>query len=285
MSKEAAGTIVSLWQYPVKSMLGEELNAADLSERGVVGDRAYALVDRADGKVGSAKNPRKWSALFDCRARFADSPRPGQQLPPVRMILPDGRLVTNDAPEVNDVLSALVGRPVTLASTASSPKLEEYWPDTDGLAHKDTVTDEAIALLAPGTFFDCAPIHLLTTATLDRLQELYPRGRFESRRYRPNLVVSPSPSGKGFVELNWIGRTLAVGPEVRLSIVGPCPRCVMTTLAQGDLPKDPGILQTAARHTPRITVEGFGELSANVGVYAKVMRGGRIRRGDPVALE
>ncbi len=74
MSKEAAGTIVSLWHYPVKSMLGEELNAADLSERGVVGDRAYALVDRADGKVGSAKNPRKWSALFDCRARFADSP-------------------------------------------------------------------------------------------------------------------------------------------------------------------------------------------------------------------
>src|SRR2546421_442890 len=110
-----------------------------------------------------------------------------------------------------------------------------------------------------------SPIHLLTTATLDRLQELYPRGRFESRRYRPNLVVSPSPSEKGFIELNWIGRTLAVGPEVRLSIVGPCPRCVMTTLAQGDLPKDPGILQTAARHTPRITVEGFGELSANVG--------------------
>jgi uncharacterized protein len=286
MSKIAAGTIVSLWHYPVKSMMGEELNAADLSERGVAGDRAYALVDRSDGKVGSAKNPRKWPGLFDCRASFADSPRAGQQLPPVRMTLPDGRLVTNNAPDVNDVLSALVGRPVTLASTASSPRLEEYWPNMDGLAHKDTVTDEAIAMLAPpGTFFDCAPIHLLTTATLDRLRELYPRGRFEARRYRPNLVVSPPPSEKGFAELNWIGRTLAVGSEVRLSIVGPCPRCVMTTLAQGDLPNDPGILQTAALHTPRMTVEGFGELSANVGVYAKVMRGGRIRRGDAVALE
>src|SRR5437867_8059748 len=113
MSKEAAGTIVSLWHYPVKSMLGEELNAADLSERGVTGDRAYALVDASNGKVGSAKNPRKWPGLFDCRASFADSPRPGRQLPPVRIILPDGRLVTNNAPEVNevnDVLSALVGR-------------------------------------------------------------------------------------------------------------------------------------------------------------------------------
>src|SRR2546425_2200109 len=99
MSKEAAGTIVSLWHYPVKSMQGEELNAADLSERGVAGDRAYALVDASNGKVGSAKNPRKWPGIFDCRARFADSPRPGQQLPPVRMILPDGRLVTNNAPE------------------------------------------------------------------------------------------------------------------------------------------------------------------------------------------
>ena len=273
MSKEAAGTIVSLWHYPVKSMLGEELNAADLSERGVVGDRAYALVDRADGKVGSAKNPRKWSALFDCRARFADSPRPGQQLPPVRMILPDGRLVTNDAPEVNDVLSALVGRPVTLASTASSPKLEEYWPDTDGLAHKDTVTDEAIALLAPGTFFDCAPVHLLTTATLKRLRDFYPQGRFEVQRFRPNIVVEPVATAPSFVENAWIGQTLAIGDEVRLRITGPCGRCVMTTLAQGDLPKDSEILRTAVQHN-----------QGQVGVYAAVEHGGTIRRDDRVRL-
>ena len=53
------GAVLSLWRYPVKSMLGEELNAARLSDYGLLGDRAYALMDRVEGKVATAKNPRK----------------------------------------------------------------------------------------------------------------------------------------------------------------------------------------------------------------------------------
>jgi uncharacterized protein len=87
-------------------------------------------------------------------------------------------------------------------------------------------------------------------------------------------VVEPGSGEKGFVENAWIGHTLAIGDAVRLSITGPCPRCVMTTLAQGDLPRDPGILRTAAQYN-----------QVNVGVYAAVVRGGTIRRGDPVSLE
>ncbi len=114
-------------------------------------------------------------------------------------------------------------------------------------------------------------MHLLTTATLDRFRELYPDGRFEVRRFRPNVVVASDELG--FVENEWIGRTVAVGDEVCLRITGPCPRCVMTTLPQGDLPKDPGILRAAAQHN-----------QANVGVYAEVIAGGTTRRGDLVAL-
>jgi uncharacterized protein YcbX len=125
-----------------------------------------------------------------------------------------------------------------------------------------------------GTFFDCATVHLLTTATLDHLRELYPKGRFEARRFRPNIVVQLASGEKGFVENAWIGNTLAIGDEVRLRITGPCSRCVMTTLPQGDLPADPGILRTAAQHN-----------KANVGVYAAVLRAGRIRRGDAVRIE
>src|SRR5207247_2344947 len=111
------------------------------------------------------------------------------------------------------------------------------------------------------------------TATLDRLRELYPKGRFEVRRFRPNIVLEPASGEKSFVESAWIGHALCIGAEVRLTISGPCPRCVMTTLPQGDLPKDPGILRTAAQHN-----------QVNVGVYANVARGGPIRRGDPVRL-
>ena len=141
----------------------------------------------------------------------------------------------------------------------------------DGLEHRDTVTDFA---LPEGTFFDVAMVHLLTTATLDRLRELYPQGRFETQRFRPNIVVQLVSVEQGFVENAWVGHTLAIGPEVRLSITGPCGRCVMTTLAQGELPRDPGILRTAAQHN-----------RANVGVYAGVTRGGVIRRGDQISLE
>src|SRR5438445_13596266 len=101
MSHAALGSVVSLWRYPVKSMVGEEVNAADVTERGLLGDRAYALVDSADRKVASAKNPRKWPQLFDFRAAFADPPRPGAAVPPVRITLPDGTVVSGQQSDLN----------------------------------------------------------------------------------------------------------------------------------------------------------------------------------------
>ncbi len=263
------GVVGSLWRYPVKSMMGEELNASVVTERGLLGDRAHALVDPETGKVVSAKEPRKWARIFEFRAAYVEPPG-GNGLSPVRITLPDGTIVTSEQPDLEEVVSRGLGRQVTFARTApEAPSLEEYWPDIEGLALRETVTDEA---MPPGTFFDLAVVHALTTATIDRLRELYPEGRFEVRRFRPNLVVSTEE--RGFVENDWVGRTLAVGDEVRLEVTGPCPRCVMTTLPQGDLPKDPGILRAAAKHN-----------GANVGVYASVTRGGTVRRGDPVRLE
>jgi len=266
------GSVVSLWRYPVKSMMGEELNATEVTKGGVVGDRAYALVDSSDGKVASAKNPRKWPQLFEFRAALADAPRAGVKAPPVRITLPDGAVVNSGQPDVQQTLSKALKREVTLSAAPNLPMAtaEEYWPDIEGLDHRDTVTDFD---LPGGTFFDCAFVHLLTTATLDQLRMLYPQGRFEVRRFRPNIVVETANGEKGFVENAWIGKTLAIGDAVRLSITGPCARCVMTTLPQGDLPKDAGILRTAPQHN-----------RANVGVYASVLQGGKVRRGDSIRL-
>src|SRR2546427_7075805 len=108
------GSVVSLWRYPVKSMMGEELNATDVTERGLLGDRAYALVDSSDGKVASAKNPRKWPGLFDFRATFTEPVRPAARVPSVRIVLPDGTTVTRDQGDLNQVLSKALNREVTL---------------------------------------------------------------------------------------------------------------------------------------------------------------------------
>jgi uncharacterized protein len=269
------GSVVGLWRYPVKSMMGEELNATEVTERGLVGDRQFAVVDASTGKVAGAKNPRKWGNFFDFRAAYVEPPQRGSKPPAVRLTLPDGTVVTSEQPDLAQILSDALGRDVRFAEAggereSSGAHAEEYWPDMEGLEHKDTVTEWE---LPAGTFFDLAVVHLLTTATIERLRELYPEGRFEVRRFRPNIVVSSGPDAQGFVENEWIDRTVAIGDDVRLRITGPCPRCVMITLPQGDLPRDAGILRTAAQ-----------ENEANVGVYADVIAGGAIRRGDPVTL-
>ena len=269
------GAVAALWRYPVKSMMGEELNSCEVTGRGLLGDRQFAVVDRATGKVGGAKNPRKWGNFFDFRAAYAQPPQAAAAMPPVRITLPDGTAVTTGHGDLEQVLSRAFRRDVALEEAHSgeaSPgaTAEEYWPDMAGLDYRDTVTDFQ---MPAGTFFDTAVVHLLTTATIDRLRGLYPPGRFEARRFRPNIVVLTGPDELGFAENDWIGYTVTIGGAVRLAITGPCPRCVMITLPQGDLPKDPGILRTAARHN-----------AVSVGVYASVLTGGSIRRDDPVTL-
>ena len=277
------GTVGSLWRYPVKSMGGEELSAAQVTEYGLLGDRAYALIDETEGKVATAKNPGKWPSLFHFRATFLDQPAGGTLPPPVRITLPDGVVLMSTQAECKQILSQVLHRSVMLAMAdrgrltgvhASLPpswtgQAEEYWPDIEGRDLRDTVTDFT---LPAGTFFDGATVHLVTTATLSRLRQAYRTGRFEVPRFRPNIVVHTAEGEKGFVEQAWIGHQLAIG-DVQLMITGPCGRCVMTTLAQGDLPKDSGILRTAVQ-----------ENHGHVGVYASVVQGGTIKRGDAVRI-
>jgi uncharacterized protein YcbX len=269
------GSVAALWRYPVKSMMGEELNSSAITDRGLLGDRQFAVVDRATGKIGGAKNPRKWGNFFGFRATYCEPPQVGAAMPPVRITLPDGTGVTTGQADVEQLLSRAFGREVALEEARPQERspgatAEEYWPDMAGLDYRDTVTDFE---MPAGTFFDIGVVHLLTTATIDRLRALYPQGRFEARRFRPNIVVSIPGEDRGFVENDWVGGTVAIGDSVRLAITEPCPRCVMTTLSQGDLPKDSGILRAAAQHN-----------GVNVGVYASVVRGGTTRRGDGISL-
>ncbi|MBV8138473.1 MAG: MOSC domain-containing protein [Deltaproteobacteria bacterium] len=271
-TQEVTGAVATLWRYPVKSMLGEEIISSVVTPRGLLGDRAYALVDQTTGKVVSAKNPRRWPDMFRFRAVYVEAPDMHEGLPPVRITMPDGVSVTSSQPGLDSLLSRAVGSSVALQSQPpASAKLEEYWPDVENLAHRDAVTEEA---MPPGSFFDGAVVHILTTSTLERLQTIYPVGRFEARRFRPNLVVAPAAADQGFIENEWVGRTLAIGSQVRLKVTCTTGRCVMTTLAQEDLPRDVGILKAA--------VQGN---SANVGIYASVERGGVIRAGDAVTVE
>jgi uncharacterized protein YcbX len=265
------GKVVSVWRYPVKSMLGEEINSSYVTERGLLGDRAYAIIDEETGKVASAKNPRKWGNIFDFRSIFIDLLEAGDSIPRVRITLPDGVQTFSDQDDIDDTLSKAFGRKVRLMKASlENPRYEEYWPDIDGLAQREIVSDEN---MPSQTFYDIAVIHLITTSTINHLRKLYPEGRFEVRRFRPNIVIESASGENGFLENSWIDKIITIGEEVSLRVTGPCTRCVMTTLPQGDLPRDLGILQTIAKYN-----------QVNVGVYASVIRGGTICRGDLVQL-
>jgi uncharacterized protein YcbX len=261
-------SVASLWRYPVKSMMGEEITSTKLSEHGLAGDRMYALVDKSTGKIASAKNPRKWPDMFKFSAALAASPDDAE-IPPVRITTPDGVELVSGTDEVDRVLSEVLKREVMLQSQApEAPSLEQFWPDMENQPQGEKVTDEAMPTTS---FFDCGTIHLLTAATLNRLAEFYPEGSFQMRRFRPNIFLDTLE--EGFAENSWVGRTIAIGPEVRLVITQKTGRCVMTTLPQGDLPKDLGILRCAAQHN-----------AGHVGVYASVVAGGTIRSGDSVSF-
>ena len=293
-SSEPVGMIRALWRFPVKSMLGEELDAAELTEGGIVGDRAYAIRDRETGKVASAKHSKRWPDLLGCRAAFVEPPRPGDESPPVRIELADGNSVRSDATDVDAVLSRFFGREVELARAAQNgytidqyhPDLENYDPD----GHRDEVVEAQLgaaffnerglpSAVPEDSFFDLFPLSVLTTSTLDELGDLEPHSRFDVRRFRMNVIVD-SPA-RGFVENGWLGRTLAIGDDVQLGVSLPDPRCCMPGLPQEDLPRDPQVLKALAHHN-RIDVAGA--LYPCAGVYAVAEAIGMIRKNDSVSL-
>ena len=287
--------VTALYRYPVKSMLGEALEHCRIDERGIVCDRAYALVDVETGTVASAKVPRLWGGLLGFSARCLDEPE-RDAAPSVEITFPDGSVHHSGDTDIDAALTAAIGRAVRL--TATPPEgagFEEVWPEIDGLAPeaviagtrvRDEETGERVsrfdlAAMAPHpAFFDLAVLHLLTTATLRRLHELAPAATFDERRYRPNIVLDGA--GDGFVENAWAGRAIAFAGGASVTASIPTMRCVMTTLAQGDLPRDPATLRTIAKHN-RVEIPGLGTWAC-AGAYADVTGSGELTVGEEYEL-
>jgi uncharacterized protein YcbX len=258
-------------------MLGEDLDAADVSRSGLARDRRLAVVSRRTGKVASAKYPRLWRDMLTLSAEALDDAT-------ARITLPDGKTMSSTDPSVDEVLSGLLGQPVTLTGTPpDGATLDRAVPEAvlrDGIkAEVPATLVELGAATPPGTFVDFAPLHLLTTATLDRIAELSPYRRVRLERYRPNVVIRTDADG--FTENDWLGRDLRVGEDLVLRVIARTPRCAIPTLAHGDLPRDTEALRVVARHN-RIRPLPDAEPEPCAGVYAQVLHPGRITAGDPV---
>jgi uncharacterized protein len=289
--KVVIGQLQEIGRFPIKSMLGEAPDRATIAESGLIGDRAHALLDVDTGKVASAKDPRLWAGLLGFRAAYVDEPGPGA---PLRITLPDGTPVRSDDADAADRVGKAIGRAVALTATPSGDGSYDYVWEVDDLAPDEVVTGSQtgvteegrpvstmpVALMAPGTFQDVAPITIMTTAALAAMARHHPEGRWDPARFRSNLLLDVA--GDGILENDWTGRRIAVGDTV-LEVLSPAPRCVMTTLPQGDLPRDRDILRTVAREN-RQEFAGFGRWAC-LGAYATVVEPGDVAVGDPVVLD
>ncbi|MFI1198542.1 MOSC domain-containing protein [Streptomyces sp. NPDC020883] len=272
------GTVADLRRYPVKSMLGQTVTSSEITERGLTGDRSLAIIDQDTGKIASAKTPRLWRDLLQCTATLEQDH--------VRIALPNGSFLRSDDADIDDALSAHLGRTVTLADTAPpGGTLDRSVPEQvlrDGLDAEVQADIVDLGALAPtGTFFDFAPVHLISTSTLNQVAALSPRNSIEAVRYRPNIVIDTD--GLGFPEHAWTGSELVIGEQLVLRIVASTPRCAVPTLAHGPLPQDKAALRTLAEHNRIVAMPGRRPEPC-AGVYAQVVRPGRVTPGDTVRL-
>ncbi|WP_404952882.1 MOSC domain-containing protein [Streptomyces sp. 147326] len=218
---ENVGVTDRLWRYPIKSTGGELLRCVRVDERGLVGDRLYAVRDE-DGKFGSGKNTRRFrrmDGLLHLRSRYA----PGDHEPSLPELLdPHGRVVA--APTA--YLRTHLGR------------------DDLELAREGEVSH-----------FDQLPLSVLTTATLDWIRNEVPGVPVDERRFRPNILLRTPPGTPPFVEDEWIGRKARLGDALHIEFLRSSERCVMPNQAQHDLPHSPLILKAiAGAHDNRLDV-------------------------------
>jgi uncharacterized protein YcbX len=274
------GALEQLWRYPVKSMLGERPAAAQVTEHGLAGDRRLALVDESSGKVASAKAPRLWRGLLKCAASTDGEAG-------VRIEIPGGKPLWSKDSDVDAALSRYLGRRVRLSDAPGEEATLDRSVPEEVLA--DGVDAEVAARVvrigsgtpAGGGFVDFAPLHLITTSTLERIARLSPRGTVEVERYRPNLVIRTEEPG--FVENAWLGREIRVGEHLLLRVIASTPRCAVPTLEHGARPRDAAALRVPAEHN-RIPAMPDTPAEPCAGVYAQVLTPGRITPGDRVLL-
>ena len=276
------GTITTLRRYPVKSMLGEDVGTSEVTRTGLARDRRLAVISLRTGKVASAKYPRLWRDLLTLSAEALDEAGRDE----VRIILPDGKMIWSTDADVDEVLSGLLNEPVTLTATPPpGASLDRAVPEAvlrDGIAAQVPAAVIEIGAGSPGgTFVDFAPLHLLTTSTLDRIAELSPYRKADLERYRPNIVIRTAMPG--FTENEWLDRDLRVGDELVVRVVARTPRCAVPTLVHGDLPRNTEALRVLARHN-RVPPLSSLDPEPCAGVYAEVLSPGRIRAGDLVRL-
>jgi uncharacterized protein YcbX len=255
------GELETVCRYPVKSMAGEELDAAFVGFAGMMGDRAYAFV-RAPGPKGFPWHTgREQEDLVLYRPHYREA---ADATMPVDVERSFGM-----APGVNPVFPGAAAFAVEVATPGGrtlpvgSPELR---------AELEARTGQAVTLrFSERSLYDCRPVSLFGNATAEALGEELGM-RIDRRRFRANFYADWSDRGP-YSENKLVGCTLQVGERLRIAVLERDPRCKMITLDPDTGKEEPRVL----RHVTKAH-DGMA------GVYAAVLVEGVVRKGDPIWL-
>ena len=221
------GRVLEVWRYPVKSLRGERVDRSELGERGIPFDRAWGVIDPATGKVLSAKREAR---LLEGAAHLDGN---------VAVLeLPSGTWRSDD-PSVHEAVSAWLGRDLRLEQAGAAD--QRSYEMNVSAEDEDSPTFEFPC--PPGTFFDVATVHLLTTSSLRAIAAERPASAWDVRRFRPTVLVDSD--GDEFLEDDWVGTSLRIG-GAQAMVFAPTVRCVMTTRGQADLARDLDVVKTGS---------------------------------------
>jgi uncharacterized protein YcbX len=228
------GRLTAIWRYPVKSMAEESLTSVDVVWNGLAGDRRWAFV-----QPGKEQSNFPWLTI--------------RELPTMNQYRP--RIVDPDRPEASQ----------TLVRTPAGDVLDVL----DPLLAKE-LGDGVRVLKANRGLFDWMPLTLLTTSSVDSLEDLAGTP-LDPLRFRPNFLVETADPG--FPEDAWVGRTLRIG-GMRLRGDERDGRCVIVNVDPATSVRNADVLRTIAQ-----------ERQACLGLYGSTVEQGRVSVGDPVWLE
>ena len=263
------GRVESLWRYPVKSMRGEELARAFVGFGGIYGDRGYAFLS-AGAMAGFpylTARDKETMLLYGPVYRHAE--RMGQ--PP--NLVEAAALGPGVSPlyAVSEDAMVDVRTPGGEVLAIDDARLMESLREGLGEKHQLTLRQSHRAMT------DCRPISLFSRQTGERLSEEV-GARLDLRRFRANVYLDLEGAAgfaedAGFSEDQWVGRTLRIGEQVAMAVVGRDPRCKMITLDPETGAANPEVMKVLAR-----------EHEGMAGVFGAVLVEGSIRAGDAVTL-
>ena len=251
-------TISAIYTAAVKSLALQPRTSVFAGPAGIADDRRFHLIDGAGRLLTQRQRPQ----LAQVSAQY----HPETDI--LTLTFPNGNQLSAPVELGDPVTTPIWGRPTP------GNVVKGEW--NEALSHLCRGPVRLVKTANPNQSYDEYPISLLSQASIDLLEQATGGGRmFDARRFRPNFLLDGcAPHDEDY----WLGGIIAIGPQLRLRLTAPDPRCNITAVNPDTGNRD--------YDTPRLlrTYRPSNRAAPYFGIYAIVETPGPASIGDEVEI-